>query len=147
MDEVVTGRDGISTDGPNCVRRGQHVHYRHGQKTKHIAIRFNLIREQVKTFFIQLQHLPTAQTTSDILTKALNPKLTAYLRTRLTTRYAGDYNIRSVIFSILVVKCFRHFKGGVVILYIHPIYMCFIINLFRLLLFYLVYYFSSFLLC
>ena len=54
-----------------------------GQKTKHIAIRFNLIREQVQNLEIQLQHLSTTEMTSDILTKALDPKPFAYLRTKL----------------------------------------------------------------
>ena len=54
-----------------------------GQKTKHIAIRFNLIREQVRSLAIQLQHLPTKEMTSDILTKALDPKPFAHLRRKL----------------------------------------------------------------
>ena len=54
-----------------------------GQKTKHIAIRFNLIREQVRGLAIQLQHLPTKEMTSDILTKALDPKPFAHLRRKL----------------------------------------------------------------
>ena len=54
-----------------------------GQKTKHIAIRFNLIREQVKSLAIQLEHLPTKEMTSDILTKALDPKPFAHLRKKL----------------------------------------------------------------
>ena len=43
-------------------------------KTKHIEIRFNLIREQVLKMIIELQHLSTKEMTSDILTKALDPK-------------------------------------------------------------------------
>ena len=54
-----------------------------GQKTKHIAFRFNLIREQVKSLAIQLEHLPTKEMTSDILTKALDPKPFAHLRKKL----------------------------------------------------------------
>ena len=53
-----------------------------GQKTKHIAIRFNLIREQVQNSQIQLKHLSTTDMTSDILTKALDPKPFAYLRSK-----------------------------------------------------------------
>ena len=76
IDPTVLGEDNMSTIAMinnDC----------NGQKTKHIAIRFNLIREQVKTFVIQLQHLPTTQMTSDILTKALDPQPFAYLRTKL----------------------------------------------------------------
>ena len=54
-----------------------------GQKTKHIAIRLNLIREQVQNLIIQLEHLPTTEMTSDILTKALDPKPFAHLRAKL----------------------------------------------------------------
>ena len=52
-------------------------------KTKHIEIRFNWIREQVLKLNIYLQHLATKEMTSDILTKALDPKLFYYLRTKL----------------------------------------------------------------
>ena len=52
-------------------------------KTKHIEIRFNLIREQVLKLIIHLQHLATKEMTSDILTKALGPKPFCYLRTKL----------------------------------------------------------------
>ena len=54
-----------------------------GQKTKHIAIRLNLIREQVKDIVIQLEHLSTKEMTSDILTKSLDPKPFAHLRKKL----------------------------------------------------------------
>ena len=52
-------------------------------KTKHIEIRFNLIREQVLKMIIELQHLSTKDMTSDILTKALDPKPLCYSRTKL----------------------------------------------------------------
>ena len=54
-----------------------------GQKTKHIEIRFNLIREQVKLLKIALQHLPTQDMISDILTKPLDPKPFLHLRAKL----------------------------------------------------------------
>ena len=54
-----------------------------GQKTKHIEIRFNLIREQVKLLKIVLQHLPTQDMISDILTKPLDPKPFLHLRAKL----------------------------------------------------------------
>ena len=52
-------------------------------KTKHIEIRSNLIREQVLKMIIELQHLPTKEMTSDILTKALNPKSFTHSLTKL----------------------------------------------------------------
>ena len=52
-------------------------------KTKHIEIRFNLVREQVLKMIIELQHLSTKEMTSDILTKALDPKPFSHLRTKL----------------------------------------------------------------
>ena len=54
-----------------------------GQKTKHIAIRFNLIRELVQQLEIAMVHLPTADMTSDILTKPLDPKPFLHLRRKL----------------------------------------------------------------
>ena len=52
-------------------------------KTKHIAIRLHLIREQVLKMIIELKHLATKEMTSHILTKALDPKPFTYLRTKL----------------------------------------------------------------
>ena len=75
-DPTVLGEDNMSTIAMinnDC----------NGQKTKHIAIRFNLIREQVQNSQIKLQHLSTTEMTSDILTKALDPKPFEYLRTKL----------------------------------------------------------------
>ena len=40
-----------------------------GQKTEHIAICVNLIRELAKTLKFSLQRLPTTEMTADILTK------------------------------------------------------------------------------
>ena len=54
-----------------------------GQKTKHIEIRFNLIREQVQELVIELQHLRRQGITSDILTKPLDPKPFLHLRSKL----------------------------------------------------------------
>ena len=51
-------------------------------KTKHIEIRFNLIREQVLKINIELQYLSTKERTSDILTKALDTKSFIHLSTR-----------------------------------------------------------------
>eukprot|EP00607_Mallomonas_marina_P006403 CAMPEP_0182425052 /NCGR_PEP_ID=MMETSP1167-20130531/11387_1 /TAXON_ID=2988 /ORGANISM="Mallomonas Sp, Strain CCMP3275" /LENGTH=203 /DNA_ID=CAMNT_0024605379 /DNA_START=113 /DNA_END=724 /DNA_ORIENTATION=+ len=55
----------------------------HGPKTKHIDIRYNLIREQVKDGVILLRYTSTIDMTSDILTKNLGPKQFLHLRPRL----------------------------------------------------------------
>jgi hypothetical protein len=52
----------------------------HTAKTKHIDIRYNLIREQVRNGEINPVHCPTESMTADILTKALVP--TPYVRLR-----------------------------------------------------------------
>ena len=54
-----------------------------GQKTKHIEIRFDLIREHVQKLIIQLQHAITTGMISDILTEPLEPKPFLCLRTKL----------------------------------------------------------------
>ena len=54
-----------------------------GQKTKHIAIRFNLIRELVQQLEIAIEHLPTEDMTSGILSKPLDPKPFMHLRKKL----------------------------------------------------------------
>jgi hypothetical protein len=53
------------------------------QKTKHIDIRFNLIREQVKKMVLAVEHLPTKEMISDMLTKALPPTPYLHLRPQL----------------------------------------------------------------
>ena len=53
-----------------------------GQNSKHIAIRFTLIRGQVQNLIIELEHLPRMEMTPDILSKALEPKSLANLRAK-----------------------------------------------------------------
>ena len=55
----------------------------HNQKKKHIAIRYNLNKEQVRLIILRLHHLATTEMTSDRLTKALDPKPFFYLRSKL----------------------------------------------------------------
>ena len=54
-----------------------------GNKTKHIQLRFNFIREQVKDKTITMKYLPTTDMISDILTKPLGPTAFLYLRSKL----------------------------------------------------------------
>lgn len=44
-----------------------------GFKTKHIALRYNFLREQIKNGVIQIKYLPSKEMNSDQLTKALGP--------------------------------------------------------------------------
>jgi len=53
------------------------------QRTKHIDIRYNMIREQVIQQLIRMEHLATTEMTSDALTKALAPTSFLHLRPRL----------------------------------------------------------------
>ena len=57
------------------------------QKTKHIDIRYNLVREQVQKNNLSLVHLSTKEMTSDILTKALAPSPFIHLRKKLLGMY------------------------------------------------------------
>lgn len=52
-------------------------------KTKHIALRYNFIREQISDNHIVIEYLPTQDMTSDILTKALGPTAFLHLRPKL----------------------------------------------------------------
>ena len=54
-----------------------------GNKTKHIQLRFNFIREQVKDKTISMKYLPTTDMISDILTKPLGPTAFLYLRSKI----------------------------------------------------------------
>jgi len=54
-----------------------------GKKTKHIEVRYNLIREQVEKMVIKMQHLSTKDMTSDMLTKPLAPGPFVHLRKKI----------------------------------------------------------------
>jgi len=54
-----------------------------GKKTKHIEVRYNLIREQVEKMVIKMQHLSTKEMTSDMLTKPLAPGPFIHLRKKI----------------------------------------------------------------
>ena len=58
------------------------------QKTKHIDIRYNLVREQVQKHQITMQHLGTKDMISDILTKAVGPTTFFHLRKKLLGMYS-----------------------------------------------------------
>ena len=62
------------------------------QKTKHIDIRYNLIREQVKTGNVIMHHLSTHDMISDILTKPIPPGSFAHLRSLILGRSSSDIN-------------------------------------------------------
>ena len=57
------------------------------QKTKHIDIRYNVVREQVQNNQIGMVHLGTKDMTSDILTKAVGPTTFIHLRRKLPGMY------------------------------------------------------------
>ena len=52
-------------------------------KTKHVALPFHFTQEQIHNGVIRIEHLPTTQMTSDILTKPLPPSLFIPLREKL----------------------------------------------------------------
>jgi len=47
----------------------------HSKRTRHLEIRFNMIREHIHNGNVTMQYLPTERMTSDILTKALSKHL------------------------------------------------------------------------
>ena len=66
------------------------------QKTKHVAIKYNLVREQVQLKNIKLNHLCTKDMISDILTKPLPPTPFLHLRKKLLGMYTNISNIFSL---------------------------------------------------
>jgi hypothetical protein len=62
-----------------------------GNKTKHIDLRFNFIREQVAQGNIQIEYLPTTEMISDILTKPLGTSAFVYLRSLLLGTSKGSF--------------------------------------------------------
>jgi hypothetical protein len=67
------------------------------QKTKHVAIKYNLVREQVQLQHIKMNHLPTQDMTSDMLTKALAPTPFLKLRTKLLGMYSHVSNFWTLL--------------------------------------------------
>jgi len=65
-----------------------------GKRTKHIEVRYNLIREQVQKLIIQMRHLPTKEMTSDMLSKPLAPGPFTYLRTKILGMLARRSSLR-----------------------------------------------------
>ena len=63
------------------------------QKTKHVDIKYNLVREQVnlniiKMFRLATEEMTSKEMTSDMLTKALQPAPFIHLRRKLLGMYA-----------------------------------------------------------
>ena len=54
-----------------------------GQRSKHIDLRYNFVREQVVEKVLAMIHLPGVDMTSDILTKPLGPTAFLHLRPKL----------------------------------------------------------------
>ena len=54
-----------------------------GKKTKHVEVRYNLVREQVEKNIIAVKWLKTKDMTSDIMTKSLSPAPFSHLRKSL----------------------------------------------------------------
>jgi hypothetical protein len=54
-----------------------------GQRSKHIDLRFNFVREQVVDKVLAMLHLPGVDMTSDVLTQPLGPTAYVYLRPKL----------------------------------------------------------------
>ena len=54
-----------------------------GKRTKHVEVRYNLVRDQVSKKVIAVEWLNTEDMTSDMLTKALAPSPFLHLRPNL----------------------------------------------------------------
>ena len=54
-----------------------------GKRTKHLEVRFNMIRELVEKMVIVVKHLTSKDMTSDILTKSLAPAAFIHLRKKI----------------------------------------------------------------
>jgi len=63
-----------------------------GNKTKHIDLRFNFIREQVAQDVVTMEYLPTTEMISDILTKPLGISSFLYLRSLLLGTSKGEFS-------------------------------------------------------
>jgi hypothetical protein len=85
------------------------------QKTKHIDVRYNYVREKVAQGDIVMEYRPTSEMTSDILTKALPPKQFLHLRPQLLGMHAVTSLYEELIVDNLrVIFCradFGLFKG------------------------------------
>ena len=71
-------------------------------RTKHIALRYNVIREQVERQIITLQHLSGIDMPSDLLMKALGPAPFLHLRPRILGMYDMRISPNNTPFSYYV---------------------------------------------
>jgi hypothetical protein len=62
-----------------------------GNKTKHIGVRFNLIREQVADGVVRMQYCDTLNMPSDMLTKPTPPSVFLHLRPLLQGTRSGEH--------------------------------------------------------
>ena len=58
-------------------------------RMKHIALRYDFVREQVRLGTIRIEHLHTTKMTADTLTKPLGHTLLWYLRKRAPGAYVS----------------------------------------------------------
>lgn len=62
----------------------------HRQRTKHIDVKYNFVRERVEALEIKLLYIPTAEQLADMLTKPLAKIVLARLRARVMGHGKGD---------------------------------------------------------
>ena len=62
-----------------------------GKRTKHVELRYTIIRDHVTNKLIAVEWMPTKEMTADILTKALSPEPFEHLRTKLLGMCVGMY--------------------------------------------------------
>jgi hypothetical protein len=93
------------------------------KNSKHIFQRHHFIRTMVKQKIVTIQHLPTADMTADLLTKAMPPKLFLRLRDNLmnspsvpqathTATLAGGCQLDTTTSSILPIGMLGVAAGG-----------------------------------
>ena len=82
-----------------------------GKRTKHVEVRYNLIRDQVTNEVIAMEWLNTKDMTSDTLTKALAPGPFVHLRKNLLGMHV-EHNVLDGLFDFVYMRNMLAFLAG-----------------------------------
>lgn len=71
----------IYEDNQSCIKVAQEP--REHKRMKHVAVKYDFIRDSIKSESIQLEYIPTGEQTADIMTKGLGKTQYLHLRSKL----------------------------------------------------------------
>jgi hypothetical protein len=77
----------IFCDNQSSITLAHNPH--HHARTKHIDVRHHVIRDQVASMVLQLEHVPSSDNLADVLTKPLSASVFSKFQPHLISAYGG----------------------------------------------------------